>query len=47
MMSLNEFKKLLGPVARNKSDEELKKVLDLQTQLADIMIDMWLRRNAK
>jgi len=42
MLSISKCRKELGDVAKNFSDEEVKKVRDTQYQLAEIIFDKWL-----
>ena len=43
MISLEEYKKALGPLAQELSEEEILKVRDNQDQIAEILFDMWLK----
>ena len=45
MVSLNEFKKAMGPEFEKYSDEELKQILNLQEKLADALFDCWIDRS--
>ncbi len=42
MISFDKYKKLLGATGESMTDEEIKKVRDLQYQLVDILFDSWL-----
>ena len=42
MISLEEYKKALGPLAQELSEEEILKVRDNQDQMAEILFYMWL-----
>lgn len=42
MISLEEYKKALGPLAQELSEEEILKVRDNQDQMAEILFNMWL-----
>ena len=46
MLSLSEFKKALGPVADQLSEDEITKLRDLQYRLADVIFDRWLREQS-
>ena len=41
MISIEKFKKILGPKAQNLSDEEIEQIRDAQYRLSDILFDMW------
>lgn len=43
MISLEEYKKALGPLAQKLSEEEILKAREIQDKLAEIMFDMWLK----
>ena len=43
MISVEKFKKLLGPEAQNLTDKEIEQIRDSQYQLADIAFDMWVK----
>lgn len=45
MISLNQYKKLLGTYADTKSDEELLSLMAMQYKLAGIGIDLWESEN--
>ena len=48
MISFREFKKLLGSAALNLSDVEIKRIRELEYQLADVLFDAWLQeRNVR
>lgn len=42
MIPLDKFKKLLGATGENMTDDEIKKVRDLQYQLVDLLFDSWV-----
>lgn len=42
MIPLDKFKKLLGATGENMTDDEIKKVRDLQYQLVDLLFDSWI-----
>ena len=42
MIPLDKYKKLLGETGESMTDEEIKKVRDLQYQLVDILFDSWV-----
>jgi len=42
MIPLDKFKKLLGTTGENMTDDEIKKVRDLQYQLVDLLFDSWV-----
>ena len=41
MISLEEFKKALGDMKNELSEEEVLKLRENQDQMADILFDMW------
>jgi hypothetical protein len=43
MISLEEYKKALGPLAQKLSEAEILKAREIQDKLAEIMFDMWLK----
>ena len=47
MIPLSEFKKALGPIADQLTDDEIKKIRDLQDRLADIIFDRWIKEKSK
>lgn len=47
MIPLPEFKKALGPLADQLSDEEINKIRDLQDRLADIIFDRWIKERSQ
>jgi hypothetical protein len=47
MISLDEFKKLLGPTAETLTDEEIVKIREMEYRLGDIIFDAWLRQRNK
>jgi hypothetical protein len=42
MISIEEYKKALGPLVQELSEEEILKVRDNQDQMAEILFNMWL-----
>jgi hypothetical protein len=42
MISLPEFKILLGPLAEKLSEEEILNLRDMEYQIADAVIEWWL-----
>jgi hypothetical protein len=42
MISLSEFKSLLGPLAETLSEDEILKLRDMEYQIADAFIEWWL-----
>lgn len=44
MISLSTYREKLGEKSLKMSDEELKKLRDLQYRLADIIIDLWIKK---
>lgn len=49
MLSVSEFKKLLGDDAKNYPDEEIRKIRDAQQALIEIIFIKWKedRQNGK
>jgi hypothetical protein len=43
MISLAEFRKLLGKAADGLSDAEIKSIRELEYRIADPTFDIWLR----
>lgn len=43
MVPLHEFKKALGVLAQQLSNEEIEHIRDEQDQLASVLFDSWLR----
>jgi hypothetical protein len=43
MISLDEFKKLLGKAAAGLSDAEIESIRELEYRIADATFDIWLR----
>jgi hypothetical protein len=43
VISLDEFKKLLGTAADGLSDAEIEKIRELEYRIADATFDIWLR----
>jgi hypothetical protein len=43
MISLEEYKKALGPLAQTLSEEEILKARDNQDQMAEILFYEWLK----
>jgi hypothetical protein len=41
VITLEQFKKALGPCAEGKSDEQLIRLMDQQARLAGALFDMW------
>ena len=44
MISLPDFKKLLGSYAESLTDEQVKRLRDMEYQIADVIFDQWLSR---
>lgn len=44
MIELSEFKKELGPLAEELSEEEILKLREQQDQMAEILFDTWLKK---
>ena len=44
LISLSEYRKLLGAAAEGLSDERITQMRDVEVRLVDIMIEFWLRR---
>lgn len=42
MISLPEFKKILGPIAQNMSEKQIEQLRDQEDQLADVFFGIWL-----
>ena len=47
MMDFEEFKKTLGPLANQLSDEEIDNLRILLDKMADLIFDRWLRNLKK
>jgi hypothetical protein len=43
MISLHEFKKLLGKAADGLSDVEIESIRELEYRIADAAFEMWIR----
>ncbi|MFA6273643.1 MAG: hypothetical protein WC662_00600 [Candidatus Paceibacterota bacterium] len=43
MISLEEFKKALGSLEQELTEEEILKLRENQDQMADILFNMWLK----
>jgi hypothetical protein len=43
MISLEDFKALLGPLAATLTDEEIVELRTMEYQFADAVIEWWLR----
>lgn len=41
MISIEKYKKILGPEAQNLTDKEIEQIRDAQYKLADVLFDMW------
>jgi hypothetical protein len=46
MISLEEFKALLGPLAETLTDAEIADLRTMEYQFADAVIEWWLRNSA-
>lgn len=44
MLSLTDFKKQLGELANDYSDEQLKSLMEREEKLADLFFDIWIDR---
>jgi hypothetical protein len=44
MVSLTDFKKQLGELANDYSDEQLKSLMEREEKLADLFFDVWIDR---
>lgn len=44
MVTLTDFKKQLGKLADNYSDEQLKALMECEEKLADLFFDIWIDR---
>jgi hypothetical protein len=48
MLSIEQFKKSLGPLSNSLSEAEIEHMRDVQDKFADILFDIWLKkRNPK
>jgi hypothetical protein len=47
MISLDELKRSLGPLAHTLSEEEILDLRERMDKLADIVFDLWLRDRNK
>ena len=47
MIPLSKFRKKLNTSNENLSDEDIKKIMDIQYQLADIVFDEWYKKVKK
>ena len=41
MISIEKYKKILGPEAQNLTDKEIEQIRDAQYKLAEVLFDMW------
>ena len=41
MISIEKYKKILGPEAQNLTDKEIEQIRDAQYKLANVLFDMW------
>lgn len=46
-MTFKAYKKLLGVIADDMKDEEIEKLFMLQSQLADLIIEKWVREKTR
>ena len=44
LISISEYRKLLGAAAEELSDERIVHMRDVEVRLVDIMIEFWLRK---
>lgn len=44
MVALTDFKKQLGELANNYSDEQLMALMEREEKLADLFFDVWISR---
>jgi hypothetical protein len=44
MVSFSDFKKQLGELADNYSNEHLKSLMEREDKLADLFFDLWIDR---
>lgn len=44
MIALEDYKKALGTLANELSEEEILKLRDSQDQMAEIFFDMWFKQ---
>jgi hypothetical protein len=44
MITLPDFKKLLGPYGESLSDEKIEQLFAMEQKIADIFIDQWLEK---
>ena len=44
MISIAKYREMLGEKSAVMSDEQLEKLRELQYQLADLIIDLWIKR---
>lgn len=44
LISLSEYRKLLGATAEGLSDERIADMRDVEVRLVDMMIEFWLRK---
>ena len=42
MISLEDYKKILGPFGETLTEEELKKAYEIQSKMADLIFYSWL-----
>ena len=45
MIDLKDFKKSLGNLAKELSEEQILKLRDHQDQMAEVLFDMWLKKS--
>ena len=44
MLSIEKFKKTLGPKVNSFSEAEIERIRDIQDKFADVFFDAWIRR---
>jgi len=47
MIPFTDFKKLLGPYGERLTDEQVKRLRDIEYQIANAIFDQWLPRRNK
>lgn len=47
MIEINEFKKKLGELGKNLSDEKITQLLQTQYQFANALFDLWAGKGSK